>query len=196
MKLGNELNGASFSEDRTHRYALWRDWAPGARCLFIGLNPSVADHEKDDPTIRKCIGFAKRWGFNGICMLNLFTQVTTDPKKLKPEPLNAEAARLMMGHASMAEKVICCWGAFEEATTGLVRIYDALQLARVKTLYCLGKTKSGAPRHPSRIAYATKLEVFAKWHESLFDTEPMPDPGKVKLNYFYKPKGDNGGKHP
>jgi hypothetical protein len=162
MKLGNELNGASFSEDRTHRYALWRDWAPGARCLFIGLNPSVADHEKDDPTIRKCIGFAKRWGYNGIYMLNLFTQITTDPKQLKPEPLTAEAWRSMAGDACSAGKVICCWGAFKEAENGLERIKHCLQFAGVRTVYCLGRTTSGAPRHPSRIAYATKLEVFAE----------------------------------
>ncbi len=190
MKLGSNLNGAQFSEDLTHRYALWRSWAPGPSCMFIGLNPSVADHEKDDPTIRKCIGFAKRWGYGTIYMQNLFTQITTDPKKLKPEPLCEEAIRCMRGDALAAAKVICCWGAFEEARTGLERIAGTLREAKIKTLHCIGKTKLGAPRHPSRIAYATKLEVFAKWREPLFDTEPIPTAGMAKLNYFYSPKGN------
>ena len=58
---------AQFSLCKRYRYSLERSWNGGeGRVLFIGLNPSTADHKKDDPTIRRCVGFAKSWGFNGM----------------------------------------------------------------------------------------------------------------------------------
>ncbi len=76
-------SGAHLSPCRQYRYRLWRDWDPGAgRCVFVGLNPSTADEHTDDPTIRKCVGFAKRWGFGAIDMVNLFAYRSTSPKGL------------------------------------------------------------------------------------------------------------------
>ncbi len=73
-----------FSSNRVYRYVLWREWnqllsAPFRYAMFIGLNPSTADETKNDPTVRKCIGFAKRWGYDGLCMTNLFAFRATDP---------------------------------------------------------------------------------------------------------------------
>ena len=68
-------NGAAFSVCRTWRYALWRRWNVGLSCdmvAFVGLNPSYADESINDPTIRRCINFAKDWGFEGIYMLNAY----------------------------------------------------------------------------------------------------------------------------
>jgi hypothetical protein len=69
----NESKSATISQCGLYRYDLWRRWdssIPGV--AFIGLNPSTADAEKDDPTIRKCVAYAKKWGFGSLCMLNLF----------------------------------------------------------------------------------------------------------------------------
>ena len=66
-------SGAGFSLCRTWRYKLWRRWSSaGPIVAFIGLNPSTADELNDDPTIRRCIGFARHWGFGGMYMLNVF----------------------------------------------------------------------------------------------------------------------------
>ena len=74
---------ANFSRCRRYRYALWRRWAPGDDyVLLVGLNPSTADHRRDDPTIRRCIGFARDWGYSGLCVANLFAFRATYPRDL------------------------------------------------------------------------------------------------------------------
>lgn len=75
--------GAEFDQTRIYRYRLWRRWAEGPMLMVIGLNPSTADESQDDPTIRRCIGYAKLWGFAGIRMLNVFGYRATDPKALR-----------------------------------------------------------------------------------------------------------------
>ena len=78
--------GARFSVDRKYRYALWRHWNGNKErnyVAFVGLNPSTADEKTDDPTIRRCMGFARSWGFNGIWMINAFAFRATKPKDMK-----------------------------------------------------------------------------------------------------------------
>ncbi|GHX72979.1 hypothetical protein VCSRO16_3593 [Vibrio cholerae] len=66
-------NTAELSKCRKYRYALWRTWdSDKPFAMFIGLNPSTADEKNDDPTLRRCINFAKSWGYGGVCMANLF----------------------------------------------------------------------------------------------------------------------------
>ena len=80
---GTIESGAHFSPCERYRYRLWRCWdASKWKLAIIGLNPSTATHEEDDPTIRRCIGFAKRDGYGGLLMLNLFALRSTDPKGL------------------------------------------------------------------------------------------------------------------
>ena len=82
--------GAKISGCGTYRYALWRHWdsdwngqGDSNSVMFIGLNPSTADATEDDPTLRRCIGFAKSWGFGGLYMLNVFAYRATDPRLMK-----------------------------------------------------------------------------------------------------------------
>lgn len=84
MNIGESISGAVFSdENRKFRYALWRIWDITLDgLLFIGLNPSTAEHVKDDPTVRRLIGFAKTWGFGSLFVGNLFSLVTPDPAKI------------------------------------------------------------------------------------------------------------------
>lgn len=88
--------GAHFSRCRRYRYALWRQWqAAGPMLMLIGLNPSTADAERNDPTIRRCIGFAHDWGFGGVWVLNLFAWRATLPADLKAaaDPVGPRANR-------------------------------------------------------------------------------------------------------
>ena len=78
---------ANFSRCRQYRYALWRQWGDGEDfMLLIGLNPSTADHRQDDPTIRRCMGFARDWGYSGLCVANLFAYCATYPNDLFAAP--------------------------------------------------------------------------------------------------------------
>ena len=75
---------AIFSVCRNYRYVLWRIWDNSKpKVMFIGLNPSTANEEIDDPTIRRVKSLAKNWGYGGVYMLNLFTYVTAYPEQLK-----------------------------------------------------------------------------------------------------------------
>ena len=151
-------SGAEFSPCRVWRYALWRVWAPDEPYLaVIGLNPSTADEIQDDPTIRRCIGFAKRWGFGGYFMLNAFGYRATDPKVMKAAadpvgPGNDEAIRRITGGAG---QVVAAWGNHcpldrEQAVCRLIR----------QSVYCLGTTRSGRPKHPLYLPNETKPELF------------------------------------
>lgn len=94
------FRAAEFSPCRSYRYTLTRIWREPARVVlpFVGLNPSVADAEADDQTIRKCIGFAQRRGADGIVMVNLFALVSKDPKKLftTPDPVGPKKDRYLV----------------------------------------------------------------------------------------------------
>jgi len=79
----NVVRSASFSRCGKYRYQLVRQWVDGQGCcVFIGLNPSTADHRNDDPTIRRCMGFARRWGYQKMVMINLFAYRTPHPAEL------------------------------------------------------------------------------------------------------------------
>jgi hypothetical protein len=139
--------GAWISDCERYRYALWRRWDESRRYLpIVMLNPSTADASKDDPTIRRCVGFAKRDGFGGVIVVNLFAWRATDPKALPAGleavgPLNESA----LAAVTKGRDVLCAWGAHAEQRATFVR--GALE-SRDSRLLCLGKTASGAPRHP------------------------------------------------
>jgi hypothetical protein len=148
-----------FSPCRTWRYTLERVWPPpegyrGARevAAFIGLNPSTADEVKNDPTVTRCINYARRWGFHGMFMLNIFALRSTDPRALyrHPDPIGPETDRyltevIQMGGVSL---VVAAWGNHGALMS---RGWDVINLVRNSgvNLYRLGElTKQGQPRHP------------------------------------------------
>ena len=142
---------AEISRCGCYRYVLTRTWDPSLPVLvFCMLNPSTADASQDDPTIRRCIGFAKREGCGGIAVVNLFAWRATDPDKLpildtdKAGPGNAEhVARTVKGR-----RVVVAYGAHFSAHPFVVQPFLSLLRANAASVYCLGTTKSGAPRHP------------------------------------------------
>jgi hypothetical protein len=150
-----ELPGypCAFSEDRRYRYVLWRCWVAVERpryLMVIGLNPSTADETQDDPTIRRCVGFAKDWGFDALCMTNLFAFRATDPAVMKAtdDPEGPDNGEWLKRLAAGAGLILAAWGVhgvyMGQAgwTTGTIR--DDLSLE----LHALGTTKDGHPRHP------------------------------------------------
>jgi hypothetical protein len=146
-----------------YRYTLERIWDEKTPPLvFVMLNPSTADADLDDPTIRRCMGFGRREGAGGIFVVNLYAFRATDPATLWTVddpigPLNhhAHAIAVVRPHRG---PVICAWGANakEDAWTKFVWASEL----RGHRLACLGKTKDGAPRHPLYLANSAALEDF------------------------------------
>jgi hypothetical protein len=139
--------GATFSDCRTYRYNLWRLWDDdGPKLNVIGLNPSTADENVDDPTIRRCIGFAMDWGYGGLVMTNLFAFRSTDPKGLTAvaDPVGPENDRFL-GYWAESGTPLAAWGAHPMAQG---RSLDVVRMLHHLELECLGFTKGGAPRHP------------------------------------------------
>lgn len=142
---------------RKYRYVLWREWDMynSDYCMFIALNPSTADEVRGDLTISKCIGFAKRWGFGALCVANLFAYRATDPVVMKAQvdPIGGDNDHNLITLAAGAGKVVAAWG---DHGNFLGRDREVRKL--LSGMVCLGKTRGGQPRHPSRLAYSTELE--------------------------------------
>lgn len=135
-----------FSPCRTYRYTLWREWIGGeGYAMFVGLNPSTADETQDDPTIRRCIAFAKAWGYSGLCMTNLFAYRATLPENMKAaaDPVGPENDAHLMAMADSAGVIVAAWGVH-----GAHQGRDAAVLRLLPDLYCLALTKDGHPGHP------------------------------------------------
>lgn len=161
---------AFISEDGLYRYSLERRWEKhGALMTFIMLNPSTADASVDDPTIRRCMGFARRgsFGYSGIRVVNLFGLRSREPDDLRfaldpVGPLNQRTIRDALA-ASEIELgiVVVAWGAWNPGNQWVRRQVDLVKdLAADEdaVLWCLGRTKAGAPRHPLYLKADTKLE--------------------------------------
>lgn len=139
---------AHLSRDGEHRLVLGRRWAEGPLVAFIGLNPSTADAELDDPTSRRCMGFARAWGFGGVLIANLFTLRTPDPRELaasrRPLTLGADNALRDVGEA--ADLLIEAWGAHAMARERSEHVRALLEGRAPRAV--IGLTRDGAPRHP------------------------------------------------
>lgn len=143
-------SGAVFMDDRRHRLYLWRWWDIRAgMVMFICLNPSTADEVTADPTVRRCIGFAKRWGYGGMFMCNTFTLVSTDPSGLEAdaEPLLRGANLAMRLLRQRSAIAVAAWGnLIERVRAGEAQVeWIHRELA---PLHCFGLSKLGHPRHP------------------------------------------------
>lgn len=140
------MNGeAVISPCGKYRYALWRRWADSPQVLFVMLNPSTANATDDDPTIRRCIGYAKAWGYGSLAVANLFALRSTDPKVIKRSaaPIGPDNDQWIQKLASESEMAVAAWGA---PGTYLKRSEEVAQL--IPGFYVLGFTKAGQPLHP------------------------------------------------
>lgn len=158
---------AEISKCGRYRYLLTRRWdASKPSLIFIMLNPSTADHQKDDNTIRRCIRFARDRGFGGVTVGNLFAFRATSPKDMKAaaDPIgpdnNGYLASLFIIGQQHNVPIIAAWG-----THGSFKNRDkAVQYLGEKAgskLQCLGTTSSGNPRHPLYVKADKAFEDFA-----------------------------------
>lgn len=140
---------ALFSGCRTWRYRLERIWDDRLhRCLFVMLNPSTADEEADDPTSRRCIGFARAFGCGALVQCNLFAVRGADPTvlSLHPDPVGPENDVIVAAEVRAAGLVIAAWGASRWIGG---RAADMLPVLRAAgEVHCLRRTAGGAPEHP------------------------------------------------
>lgn len=139
---------ALFSPCRTWRYTLHRVWdASQGLLMVIGLNPSTADEINNDPTVTRCINYARDWGFGGLIMTNAFAYRSTDPlamKKAMVDPVGPDNDYWLQRMAEEAKLILAAWG-----NHGLWRNRQAHILDLIpQDIYCLGLTRLGAPRHP------------------------------------------------
>lgn len=143
-----------------YRYSLSRIWDHSAdQIIFVGLNPSTADADKDDPTIRKLVAYSKRWGYGGFTIVNIFAYRSTDPallltldKTTAIGELNGMYLRKYLGQQIIDKKkyfpeVVIMWG-----TKGYIHdqhksILEWLQFLE-QELHCFELSKDGYPKHP------------------------------------------------
>lgn len=163
------VSTATFSPCGLFRYELRRVWKPRKRVMvFVGLNPSTADENTDDPTIRRILGFADDWGFGTLVMLNAFAFRSTDPKALH---VRAARRREIVGRENdetirrtFAEhrgtRLVMGWGA---NGTLLERGRDVARVALSvhRRPECFGLTQNGQPKHPLYLAATTRPMRYA-----------------------------------
>jgi hypothetical protein len=163
---------AVISRDGKYRYHLYREVAGdgGPIATFIMLNPSTADHLTDDPTIRKCLGFCRRWGCGELHVVNLFAVRATNPADIRkavdpvgPDNLDwiERSVAMAMNACNLALRgpVVCAWG-----THGSYRDQDLTVLGRIEKICkprTLGLTRDGHPKHPLYVPYGAELVGFA-----------------------------------
>lgn len=172
------LGEAHFSEDRRYRYLLTRG-AQGprgahSRVVFVMLNPSTADHDQNDQTIRKCIGFAERvrhqlWDDLAIEIVNLFAIRATDPDNCFAAlaPIGGEVNdAAILAACRDADLVVCAWGAYPKAQPRASQVRQMLRVAGVELHRFapprLVKTgRYNYPAHPLYLAGDTPIESWA-----------------------------------
>ncbi len=141
-----KLRSAGLSCCGRYRYWLRRMWDPAlAHCVFIGLNPSTADATEDDPTLRRCLSFARDWGYGSLLLVNLFSFRATDPRALKmaSDPIGPRTDLWLRRAVAETDTVIAAWG-----NGGLLFGRGVQVQQRLASLYCLDVTALGMPRHP------------------------------------------------
>ena len=146
------LREAEISADERYRYLLRREWMPGDTFGVIMLNPSTADAQRDDPTIRRLIGFAGSNGCGSLLVANLFALRATDPQELlrADDPVGPGNDQAIIDVLASCKVVIAAWGTFPKHGSLHHRTVAVSLLATQHdtALYCLGHTAEGYPRHP------------------------------------------------
>jgi len=162
------IKDAILSDCEMYRYVLIRKWGDGPSLNFIMVNPSTADANLDDATIRKCIGFAKMLGYKSIIVTNLYALRSKDVKDLKCKAngalhIHAENKKHVQEQMVKADAVIVAWGSRDKmpktSRDKVIRHVSIMANDNDVVLYRLGGvTKSNDPRHPLMLAYNTELE--------------------------------------
>jgi hypothetical protein len=159
---GGAVDDGAARIDGAYRYSLWRRVGESRkRVLFVMLNPSTADAIVDDPTIRRCMGFARTWRFGELEVCNLFAYRTPCPSALlrAADPVGPSNDRALSRAVARADRVIAAWGVIGMRST---RALVVLEMLRGVRLECLGRTRDGAPRHPLYVPSRARPTLFAR----------------------------------
>ena len=162
---------ATFSKCKKYRYELWRIWGkPQPFVLFVCLNPSIADHNQDSPTSKRCINFAQDWGYNALCMVNLFAFKSQDPKNLLnvSDPVGPDNDTWILNLSSKADLVVIAWG-----NKGKLNKRDEQIISLLSEPHYLDLNKNGCPRHP---LYIPKDVMPKKWRNHEVAVTPKQRP--------------------
>lgn len=189
--------GATISACGKYRARLWREWRGGdsskwhwwrdengkpvldgagqpigepKSCVFVMLNPSRADGHRDDQTIGKCVTFARRWGFDRLDVLNLFSYRATDPRAMLAltsasdpvGPDNAEAFSATLRRRETVGMVVCAWGAHGRHLGQDETALGWIEASGDHDIRALGLTKAGCPRHPLYLPLSTAPVPFGE----------------------------------
>lgn len=151
----DKQRSATFSTDRKYRYRLYRVWDDKKPVvLFIGLNPSTADEIHDDPTVRRCIGFAKLWNYGGMIMGNIFSYRSTDPSVLAKifSPVGTDNDVALQQMYIESGLSVACWG-----SNGILGDRGREVANLLPKLKCFGITVTRQPLHPLYLPYSSEL---------------------------------------
>lgn len=158
------MNDALISDCGKYRYMLRRDTGllmpEISSVLFVMLNPSIADATQDDPTIRRCIGFAKTWDASGLVVANLYAYRTTNPKELwdTADPIGISNNFRLGSLLAEFDDVVCAWG--RNAKRERVRNFMGMARHHGCRTRCLGINKDGSPKHPLYVRADQKLIYY------------------------------------
>lgn len=151
---------ALFDHSRRYRFSLVRRWRDGGpSVLFIMLNPSTADAEHNDPTVARCVAFARKWGFAALEVANLYALRSTDPRRLwvSRDPVGPGNDGYIRKAAANSKMVVAAWGIHGIRDD---RGRDVIRMLADRPLFCLGLTIAGAPKHPLYLAGSTAPTVL------------------------------------
>ena len=157
--MNREIAGADFSEDRTHRYALWRIWdMDKPLVMFIGLNPSTANEDENDPTIKSVCRIANNNGYGGIYMMNCWTYISTDPKMLVINShTDWDNNNMLTVIEAKCKDVVFAWGNFQ-IVKDKGRDKELIKMFPNAKALCINK--NGSPKHPLYCKSDSKLIPF------------------------------------
>lgn len=151
MKNLNIKGTALISDCKKYRYILSRVWDSSLPSVtFLMLNPSTADETNDDPTIRRCIAYAKRWGFGHLDVVNLFAYRATNPKDLLicEDPIGDMNKYSLFTAAKTGIYTVCAWGNSPIISKLMKKFPNYKPLQDLENLKYLELSKDGTPKHP------------------------------------------------
>ena len=156
-------SSAIISDCGLYRYQLTRTWGEEKPAVFVMLNPSTADALEDDATIRRCIGFAKKWNCGGIVVVNLFAYRATKPKELlsATDPQGPDNLTHIFNTVQAARLIVCAWGAYNKLNGQDKKVITCIRGAiKMADVVCLGTTRDGHPRHPLYLPKDAVMQAY------------------------------------